>query len=52
MIQQGAHAEFLAIHYLQQDGLKLVEQNYRRRFGEVDLIMQEGASLIFIEVCL
>jgi putative endonuclease len=50
MIKQGAHAEFLAMHYLQQHGLKLIEQNYRSRFGEIDLIMQDGASLVFIEV--
>lgn len=50
MIGQGARAEGLAAQYLQQQGLTLVAQNYRSRFGEIDLIMQDGITLVFIEV--
>jgi len=50
MIKHGAEAEQFAAQYLQQQGLKLVVQNYRCRFGEIDLIMQDGTSLVFIEV--
>ena len=50
MIDQGAQAEKLAVQYLQRNGLKLVEQNYRGRFGEIDLIMQDGTTLVFVEV--
>lgn len=50
MNNQGALAEQWAAHYLQKQGLKLIEQNYRSRFGEIDLIMQDGATLVFIEV--
>ena len=50
MITQGAQAEQLAVQYLQQQGLRLIEQNYRGRFGEIDLIMQDGTTLVFIEV--
>jgi putative endonuclease len=46
----GVQAEQWAVRYLQQQGLKLVAQNYRSRFGEIDLIMQDGTSLVFIEV--
>jgi putative endonuclease len=46
----GARAEQLAAQYLQQQGLKPVAQNYRGRFGEIDLIMQDGATLVFVEV--
>jgi len=35
---------------LRRQGLKPVAQNYRGRFGEIDLIMQDGATLVFIEV--
>ena len=28
----------------------MLEQNYRSRFGEIDLIMQDGAELVFVEV--
>lgn len=50
MTTRGAQAEQLAARYLQQQGLKLVAQNYRSRFGEIDLIMQDGATVVFIEV--
>jgi putative endonuclease len=50
MNNEGAQAEQWAAHYLQKQGLKLIEQNYRGRFGEIDLIMQDGATLVFIEV--
>lgn len=46
----GVQAEQWAVRYLQQQGLKLVAQNYRSRYGEIDLIMQDGTSLVFIEV--
>jgi putative endonuclease len=46
----GAQAEQWAVRYLQQQGLKPIAQNYRGRFGEIDLIMRDGASLVFIEV--
>jgi len=46
----GVQAEQWAAQYLRQQGLKLIAQNYRGRFGEIDLIMQDGVSLVFIEV--
>ncbi|HSM99209.1 MAG TPA: YraN family protein [Gallionella sp.] len=50
MTGQGAQAESLAAQYLLRQGLTLVAQNYRSRFGEIDLIMQDGMTLVFIEV--
>ena len=46
----GAQAEQLAAKYLQRHGLKLVQQNYRCRYGEIDLIMQDANTLVFAEV--
>ncbi len=46
----GARAEQWVMRYLQQQGLQLLAQNYRCRFGEIDLIMQDGATLVFVEV--
>ena len=46
----GAQAEQRAAQYLHQQGLKPVAQNYRGRFGEIDLIMRDGATLVFVEV--
>ena len=50
MNSQGAKAEQVASRYLQNHGLKLVAQNYRSRFGEIDLIMHDGATVVFVEV--
>jgi len=46
----GARFEQLALEYMERAGLKLVERNYRTRFGELDLIMRDGATLVFVEV--
>ncbi|CAG0124940.1 hypothetical protein RHDC2_00786 [Rhodocyclaceae bacterium] len=46
----GAQAERLAAQFLQRRGLKLLQQNYRCRHGEIDLILQDGDTLVFAEV--
>ena len=38
------------MRYLESKGLKLIAQNYRCRFGEIDLIMREGKITVFTEV--
>jgi len=50
MIKPGALAEQLAAQYLQQQGLKVIQANYHCRFGEIDLIMQDGDTHVFVEV--
>ncbi|HBG09950.1 MAG: YraN family protein [Firmicutes bacterium] len=46
----GRHWEALARKFLVSQGLRFVEANFARRFGEIDLIMQDGTTLIFVEV--
>jgi putative endonuclease len=46
----GLQAEKLAATFLASHGLKLVAQNYHCRFGEIDLIMQDAKTLVFVEV--
>lgn len=46
----GLEAEKLAATFLISHGLKLVTQNYHCRFGEIDLIMMEAKTLVFVEV--
>ncbi|HEX9181384.1 MAG TPA: YraN family protein [Burkholderiales bacterium] len=50
MRQNGAEAERLAQRFLEERGLRLLERNYRCRFGEIDLVMREGETLVFVEV--
>lgn len=46
----GLVAENLAASYLLEHGLKLLVKNYHCRFGEIDLIMQDKNTLVFVEV--
>lgn len=50
MIGKGVQAEQWAARYLQQQGLQQLAKNYRCRAGEIDLIMQDGDTLVFVEV--
>ena len=46
----GAQHETAALAHLRAAGLTLVARNCRYRVGEIDLIMRDGALLIFVEV--
>lgn len=46
----GSHAEQLAERFLARRGLTLVARNYRCRRGEIDLVMHDTESLVFVEV--
>ena len=50
MNERGQQAETLALSWLQQRGLVCVARNYRCRMGEIDLIMHDGTTLVFVEV--
>lgn len=46
----GRLAEEAALDYLQTQGLRPVECNFRCRAGEIDLVMRDGDVLVFVEV--
>lgn len=46
----GAWGEELALRYLTRQGYDLIERNYRTRYGEVDLILRQGTTIVFVEV--
>ncbi|HEX5353982.1 MAG TPA: YraN family protein [Rhodanobacteraceae bacterium] len=46
----GTRFEQRALEHLERAGLKLVERNWRGRFGELDLVMRDGDMLAFVEV--
>jgi putative endonuclease len=48
--EQGDAAEERARRHLEAQGLRTVARNVRSRFGEIDLIMRQGATLLFVEV--
>lgn len=46
----GQAAEARARGYLEAKGWVCVTMNYKKPFGEIDLIMQDGTTLVFVEV--
>ena len=50
MSRAGIEAEDLALTYLQGQGLRLKARNYTCRLGEIDLVLLDGATLVFVEV--
>ena len=48
--RKGSEAENLACAYLEARGLTLLAANYRCRYGELDLVMRDGAHLVVVEV--
>ncbi|MCW7754534.1 YraN family protein [Desulfobotulus sp. H1] len=47
---RGRSAESCACVFLEQLGLRILARNFRSRFGEIDIIAQEGDTLVFTEV--
>jgi len=47
---RGRAAEQAACDYLQKKGLSLIARNVRSRNGEIDLVMRDAGSLVFVEV--
>lgn len=48
--RDGDQAEALAAAYLERNGLRILERNYRVRGGELDLMALDGETLVFVEV--
>lgn len=49
-IAKGKEGELYVAQYLQNNGYKILAQNYRKRFGEIDIIAKKNDTLIFVEV--
>jgi putative endonuclease len=47
---QGRDWERAALLHLRRHGLRPVEENFRCKGGEIDLIMRDGDTLVFVEV--
>ena len=46
----GALGERLAVQHLQSLGLRVLEQNWRCRYGELDVIAVDRSTVVFVEV--
>jgi putative endonuclease len=48
--QSGAQWEKTAEIFLLDNGLSLLERNFSSRFGEIDLVMEDNETIVFVEV--
>jgi len=48
--EKGDHAEQLVCQYLLDNGFVIVARNYRKRYGEIDIIAKKNDLLVFVEV--
>ncbi len=46
----GKIGEDLACQFLKKQGYKIIERNFRIRGGEIDIVAQDGQTLVYIEV--
>ncbi len=43
-------SETAAVKYLEKKGYKIIERNFRTKFGEIDIIAKDKDTIAFIEV--
>jgi putative endonuclease len=48
--RRGEAGEELACEHLRARGLKVLARNYRCRVGEIDVVADDGGTLVFVEV--
>lgn len=49
-IELGKRGEDIAADYLTHRGYSIITRNYRRRFGEVDIVARKDSTIVFVEV--
>ena len=49
-LEFGKAAEAAAVSFLKAKGYKILERNYKNKFGEIDIIAQDKGVICFIEV--
>ncbi|MCL5010547.1 MAG: YraN family protein [Patescibacteria group bacterium] len=48
--QTGSSGEELAVKFLKSQGYKILDRNFSKRYGEIDIIALDADTLVFIEV--
>ncbi len=46
----GLWAETRAVSFLRKSGKKVIARNYRTQLGEIDIIAEDGDTILFVEV--
>ncbi len=48
--ETGRLGETLAEEYLEENGYKIIEKNYRTKYAEIDVVAEKNGVLVFVEV--
>jgi len=46
----GKSGEDIASDFLRKKNYKIIEQNFKKRYGEIDIVALDGETLVFVEV--
>lgn len=46
----GAHGESAAAEFLHRNGYRVIQRNYRSKWGEIDIVCRRGSTVVFVEV--
>lgn len=46
----GKAGEEFAMEYLKQNGMRIIDKNFRSRFAEIDLVAEKNKTIYFVEV--
>lgn len=49
-IVTGQNGELIAAIYLEKQGFSIIDRNYRKKWGEIDLIVKKSQKIHFVEV--
>ena len=49
-INTGKQGEALAVEFLEKNGYRVLENNFRCRYGELDIVAIDGEIIAFVEV--
>ncbi|ACO04655.1 MAG TPA: YraN family protein [Persephonella sp.] len=47
---KGKEGEDKAVEYLRNSGYRILERNFRSRFGEIDIIAEDNGTIVIVEV--
>jgi putative endonuclease len=46
----GIEGENVAVKFLEKKGYRIIRRNYKTHIGEIDIIAQDGNTIVFVEV--
>jgi len=49
-LETGKRGEEIAKRYLEKNGYKIIEQNYKTKYAEIDLVAKKKNEMVFVEV--